>query len=85
MNPMGLWCALDENNSASGSLFMDDGESIGKYSTCLLTYSTYTVYKNKVHTCKQFSYWNNRFYFFHSTDSIPGKNYLELRFTLQKV
>lgn len=37
MNPMGLWCALDENNSASGSLFMDDGESIGKYSTYLLT------------------------------------------------
>lgn len=30
MNPMGLWCALDESNSASGSLFMDDGESIGK-------------------------------------------------------
>lgn len=30
MNPMGLWCVLDETNTASGSLFMDDGESIGK-------------------------------------------------------
>lgn len=26
---MGLWCALDDTNSAVGSLYMDDGESIG--------------------------------------------------------
>lgn len=30
MNLMGLWCVLDESNSVSGFLFMDDGESIGK-------------------------------------------------------
>lgn len=29
LNPMGLWCALDETYSASGSLYVDDGESIG--------------------------------------------------------
>lgn len=32
LNPMGLWCALDETYSASGFLYMDDGESIGMLS-----------------------------------------------------
>lgn len=33
LNPMGLWCALDETYSASGSLYVDDGESIDSYTT----------------------------------------------------
>jgi len=29
-NPLGLIIALDENNTASGELFWDDGESTGE-------------------------------------------------------
>lgn len=38
LNPMGLWCALDETYSASGSLYVDDGESIG-----MLTWSQHVI------------------------------------------
>ncbi|XP_062576597.1 sucrase-isomaltase, intestinal-like [Saccostrea cucullata] len=33
LNPMGLWCALDESNSANGTLYMDDGESLDSFSS----------------------------------------------------
>nr|XP_022286839.1 maltase-glucoamylase, intestinal-like [Crassostrea virginica] len=33
MNPISLWCSLDESASARGSLFMDDGESLNSIST----------------------------------------------------
>ncbi|KAK3096024.1 hypothetical protein FSP39_022064 [Pinctada imbricata] len=33
LNPMGLWVSLDEEWSAKGELYMDDGESVDSYET----------------------------------------------------
>ncbi len=36
-NPMGLMVALDDSGSASGDLFWDDGESLGRYGEIFTT------------------------------------------------
>lgn len=35
-NPLGLIIALDENSTAKGDFFWDDGESKGKFTSMLL-------------------------------------------------
>lgn len=100
LNPMGLWCALDETYSASGFLYMDDGESIGMLTW--LDQIIVIVYWNLVQTpiipnyaCKpqRFLYQSLQWlsnevllsFFSPISDSYTTGKYLELKFELKEV
>ena len=47
MNPISLWCSLDESASARGSLFMDDGESLSNIGIDILSFFDSSIYLSK--------------------------------------
>lgn len=79
---MSLWCALDESDSANGTLFMDDGESIGNM-TSLITYN-FLIIRTRVSWTLMTPYKTACIHYV-SSGSISSGHYLELKFSLNKV
>ena len=51
MNPISLWCSLDESASARGSLFMDDGESLSNIGIDILSFFDSSIFGEHKFVC----------------------------------